>query len=427
MKVTSGFIPPIQPGNEALGKRAEQIANEMMQKPYSIRRTDFGNTHLKAHRELAEDQFVRTRRTSNTLLPSQRGWVFVPLIFLALVIAVGNAALVRLPAQHVGSVRPWVAGFVLLCVVGLGLCTALYAKSLHRLDRFFTALLADGNEVVLVVKDGVVSHASGACDDVLGAPSASLVGTTVTALAPDEQARISTLVRLGATKPGECVRGGTFEWTTSHGGIRFIELRLTNHRSDRGIRADLVTITDRTAEHELEQRLARASAADPSTNLPNNLRFRELLNVAVHRARRTGEHLAVLSIVVDEADQLREAYGQDATESLFNQVAVRLGSALRIEDSIGRITPNEFGVVLAGLAAKIGRAYAVDVADRITAGVATPFFIEGKQLTVRVSIGIAHRAKGIADPTAAELMSEAHTAMLEVRANAARWGDLHPA
>jgi diguanylate cyclase (GGDEF)-like protein/PAS domain S-box-containing protein len=387
----------------------------------------FGNTHLKANHRSAEEQFVRTRRTSNTLLPSQRGWVFIPLIVLALVIAVGNVALVRLPSSQVGSARPWVAGSVLLCVVGLGLCTALYAKSLQRLDRFFAALLRDGNEVVLVVKDGVVTHAAGATNEVLGAPSASLVGSPITSFAPDEQARISTLVRLGATKPGECVRGGTFEWTTSHGGVRFIELRLSNHRADRGIRADLLTITDRTSEHELEQRLARASAADPSTNLPNSLRFRELLNVAVHRARRTGEHLAVLSVVVDEADQLREAYGQEATEALFNQVAVRLGSALRIEDSIGRISPNEFGVVLAGLAAKIGRAYAVDVADRITAGVATPFFVEGKQLSVRVSIGIAHRAKGIADPTAAELMSEAHTAMLEVRANAARWGDLHPA
>ncbi len=370
---------------------------------------------------------MRTRRISKNLLPSQRGWVLIPLILLALGIAVGNAALVRLPAERAGNVRPWIAGFVLFCVVVLAACAALYAKSLNRLDRFLSALLRDGNEVALVVRDGVVTHAAGACDDVLGAPADSFLNTELTALAPDENARIATLVRLGATKPGECVRGGTFEWTTAHGGIRFIELRLTNHRADRAIGADLVTITDRTAEHELEQRLARASAADPSTNLPNNLRFRELLNVAVHRARRTGEHLAVLSIVVDEADQLRGAYGEEATEALFHQVAVRLGSALRIEDSIGRISPNEFAVVLAGLAAKIGRAYAVDVADRITAGVATPFFIEGKNVSVRVSIGIAHRAKGIADPTAAELMSEAHTAMLEVRANAARWGDLHPA
>jgi diguanylate cyclase (GGDEF)-like protein/PAS domain S-box-containing protein len=370
---------------------------------------------------------VSTRRPSNSLLPTPRGWVLIPLICVALVIAVGNAALVRLPADQVGSIRPWIASFVLFCVIGLGLGSVLYAKSVARLGRFSAALLRDGNEVVLVVKDGTISHATGALDDVLGSPAESLIGTELSTLCADDQARISTLVRLGATKPGECVRGGTFEWTTSHGGIRFIELRLSNHRADRAIRADLVTISDRTAEHELEQRLARASAADPSTNLPNSLRFRELLNVAVHRARRTGEHLAVLSIVVDEADQLREAYGQEATEALFNQVAVRLGSALRIEDSIGRISPNEFGVVLAGLAAKIGRAYAVDVADRITAGVATPFFIEGKHLSVRVSIGIAHRAKGIADPTAAELMSEAHTAMLEVRANAARWGDLHPA
>jgi diguanylate cyclase (GGDEF)-like protein len=349
------------------------------------------------------------------------------LILLALIIAVGNAALVKLPSAQAGTVRPWAAAFVSLCVVVLGVCTALYAKSLTRIDRFFSALLSDGNEVVLVVHDGLVTHVAGAADEVLGAPAESFVGTSLHAIAPDEQARIATMVRLGATKPGECVRGGTFEWTTAHGGIRFIELRLTNHRSDRAIRADLLTITDRTAEHELEQRLARASAADPSTNLPNSLRFRELLNVAVHRARRTGEHLAVLSIVVDEADQLREAYGQEATETLFHQVAVRLGSALRIEDSIGRISPNEFAVVLAGLAPKIGRAYAVDVADRITAGVGTPFYIEAKHVSVRVSIGIAHRAKGIADPTAAELMSEAHTAMLEVRANAARWGDLHPA
>ena len=361
------------------------------------------------------------------MLPSQRGWIFLPLVLLAAVIAVGNAALAKVPSDLDGSVRHWIAGFVVLCVLGLGVCTLLYAKSLSRLDDFFSSLLRDGDEVVLVVADGVVTHAAGASDEILGTPVASLIGMTLTAFAPEEQPRISSLTRLGASKPGECVRGGIFEWTTSHGGIRFIELRLTNHRANRSIRTDIVTITDRTAEHELEQRLARASAADPSTNLPNNLRFRELLNVAVHRARRTGEHLAVLSIVVDEADQLRETYGQEAVETLFHQVAVRLGSALRIEDSIGRISTNEFAVVLAGLAAKIGRAYAVDVADRITAGVATPFFVEGKHVTVRVSIGIAHRAKGIADPTAAELMSEAHTAMLEVRANAARWGDLHPA
>lgn len=361
------------------------------------------------------------------MLPSQRGWIFIPLIFLAAVVAVGNAALAKIPAELVGSLRPWIAGFVLLCVVGLGVCTLLYAKSQTRLDAFFASLLRDGNEVVLVVANGLVTHAAGGSNEVLGTPAASLIGKALTDFAPDEQARITTLSRLGAAKPGECVRGGVFEWTTSHGGIRFIELRLSNYRANRAIRADVVTITDRTAEHELEQRLARASAADPSTNLPNNLRFRELLNVAVHRARRTGEHLAVMSIVVDEADKLREAYGQEAVETLFHQVAVRLGSALRIEDSIGRISANEFAVVLAGLAAKIGRAYAVDVADRITAGVATPFFVEGKHLTVRVSIGIAHRAKGIADPTAAELMSEAHTAMLEVRANAERWGDLHPA
>jgi diguanylate cyclase (GGDEF)-like protein/PAS domain S-box-containing protein len=343
------------------------------------------------------------------------------------VVGAGNAALVKLPTSLVGSVRPWIASFVLLCVLGLSLGTAIYSASLTRLDTYFSALLRDGSELVLVIKEGIITQVAGAVEEILGTPAESLTGTNFTALAPEEQSRISTLVRLGATRPGECIRGGVFEWTTPHGGMRHIELRLSNHRNNRAIKADLVTVTDRSSEHELEHRLARASAADPSTNLPNNLRFRELLNVAVHRARRTGEHLAVLSVVVDDADQLRDAYGQEAIEILLHQVAVRLGSALRIEDSIGRVAPNEFGVVLAGLAAKIGRAYAVDVADRITAGVAAPFQVDGKPVNVRVSIGIAHRAKGIADPTAAELMSEAHTAMLEVRANAARWGDLHPA
>jgi diguanylate cyclase (GGDEF)-like protein len=350
----------------------------------------------------------------------------VPAFSAVTLISLGTIALAHAD-QNIDHARAWIfslMGFGLIAVASL---TIAYASTSKAASAFLSAALSDSTDLVLIIRNNRVAGANGDTQSVLGLPIEAVVGANLEHVLADEQDRFRSLVKLAATKPGTGVKGGVIDWTTPHGGQRSIDVTLADHRSNKAVRALIATISDRTAEMELQVRLAKAAASDPVTQLPNGTRFRELLNIAVHRARRTGEHLAVLSVVVDGIEGLRAAYGDDALEAAFMQLAERLNEALRVEDIVGRISADEFGVVLAGLAPKIGRAYAVDVADRIVSGTNEPFVVEGQSIKIAVSIGIAHRAKGVADPTAAELIAEAHSAMLEVRANAQRWSDLHPA
>ncbi len=368
---------------------------------------------------------MANKRPPSSLYPASR-WVIVPALGSVSLVSLGTIALGQVNT-NINQTRAWILG-----VMGIGLfavicLSAAYGIANRSASRFLDAALANTSDLILIIRNNRIINANGDTQSVLGLPIEAVVGTNLESVLVDEHDRFRALAKLASGKPGSGINGGTFEWVTPHGGQRHIEVTLADHRSNRSVRAQIATIIDRTAELELQARLSKAAAADPVTQLPNSTRFRELLNIAVHRARRTGEHLAVLCVVVDNTESLRSAYGIEPVEELFTQIAGRLGLALRIEDVVGRLGPDEFSVVLAGLAPKIGRAYAVDVADRIVAGTTEPFVIDGHAVKVTVSIGIAHRAKGVADPTAAELIAEAHAAMLEVRANAQRWNDLHPA
>ena len=145
---------------------------------------------------------------------------------------------------------------------------------------------------------------------------------------------------------------------------------------------------------------------DSLTGLPNRVLFLDRLEGALAEAA-DGAHLGVLFCDLDRFKEVNDTLGHAAGDELLRQVAARLRAAIRPGDTVGRLSGDEFAIILPGLVAPED---ARSLADRVTACFDEPFRLEGSDIEVGTSVGVAVHAIG-ADRTAEQLLREADAAM----------------
>ena len=152
----------------------------------------------------------------------------------------------------------------------------------------------------------------------------------------------------------------------------------------------LATIEQQTDEinqfpRRLDQ-LARQAFRDPLTSLPNRALFMDRLSHALTRTERRGERLAVLFLDLDRFKVVNDSLGHGVGDQLLIGVSQRLAACLRPEDTIARLGGDEFAILLEDV--KDDKAPTA-VADRLTGELQQPFTVEGREVVITVSIGIA--------------------------------------
>jgi diguanylate cyclase (GGDEF)-like protein/PAS domain S-box-containing protein len=168
---------------------------------------------------------------------------------------------------------------------------------------------------------------------------------------------------------------------------------------------------DVTERKALEERLEHQALHDSLTDLPNRRLFVDRLGQALGRTkRRKGRTVAVLFMDLDGFKVVNDSLGHDTGDRLLVEVAERLGGCLRPEDTLARFGGDEFVVLLEGLTAPDA---AVRVADRITEELREPFVIDGRELYVAASVGVALGSAAAKDPE--ELLREADTSMYRAK------------
>jgi diguanylate cyclase (GGDEF)-like protein/PAS domain S-box-containing protein len=175
-------------------------------------------------------------------------------------------------------------------------------------------------------------------------------------------------------------RGGEWRWLLSRG--RVTERDPHTGRALRMIGTN-VDITDRK---RLEEALQSAAQTDALTGLANRMLLGDRLRLALARSRRSGAHLAVLYLDIDRFKEVNDRYGHAVGDALLKEFAARLRACLRASDTIARLGGDEFVVLLEDLA---DAAYAGLVAEKILAAMRSPMRLEGAQLAVTTSIGVA--------------------------------------
>ena len=148
---------------------------------------------------------------------------------------------------------------------------------------------------------------------------------------------------------------------------------------------------------------------DPLTSLGNRENFRVQLSDELRLLKRSTGSLAVMLLDLDGFRLINSTLGNEVGDHLLTSVAARLRDCTREVDIIGRLGSDEFGVI----AAVAGVEQADQLADRITAAIGEPYAIDGHQVTLTSSTGIALAPNDGSEPDL--LISNAQLALNRAR------------
>ncbi len=169
--------------------------------------------------------------------------------------------------------------------------------------------------------------------------------------------------------------------------------------------------------HDLNERIKRQASElehrashDPLTDLPNRALFADRLSSALSRSRRLRRPVAVLFVDLDDFKAVNDSLGHAAGDQLLVAVAGRLRTCMRPQDSVSRLGGDEFTVLLEGVS---GEDEAATVARRIADGLRAPFSLEGREMLVGASIGVALSASPMDRPE--DILREADSAMYRAK------------
>ncbi len=185
----------------------------------------------------------------------------------------------------------------------------------------------------------------------------------------------------------------------------------------------LGNLRDLTERRQAEHRQMRLANFDSLTGLPNRSLFRDRLEQAMSRARHSGRQMALMFLDLDRFKQINDSLGHEAGDTLLKHVARSLSHCLRKGDlvwlrhdieehdiTIARLGGDEFTVLVEGIPTV---AQAEAIARRILKALQTPLFIDGNEIVVTSSVGIAlYPAE---DCTLDELLKHADMAMYRAK------------
>ncbi len=171
----------------------------------------------------------------------------------------------------------------------------------------------------------------------------------------------------------------------------------------------VVTHTDITSRVEAVRGAFRTARFDHLTELPNRVHLQELLDHELDGA--DDRPVAVLFLDVDGFKAVNDSLGHDAGDVLIREVADRLAAHTREEDTVGRLGADEFVILGRGC----DQADAAALALRCQDAFLEPFVVDGRSVSLTVSVGIAV-ADGSDDDRAGGLVRDADLAMYAAKA-----------
>ena len=161
-------------------------------------------------------------------------------------------------------------------------------------------------------------------------------------------------------------------------------------------------------------RTHRRAYHDPLTGLLNRTSFQERVTEAIKRTSRTHDRMAVMFIDLDRFKRIIDSLGHDVGDKFLKLAARRIQSCLRDSDMVFRMGGDEYAVIAEGLDQNHD---VTRIAERIVEAMAESFTIQGHEIIITASIGIAL----CDDPlmTREQLIKGADAAMYEAK-NAGR-------
>jgi len=371
-------------------------------------------------------------------------WLWGSAVVVTLVLTVGILSL-TFPALHQPNdsvyslnLREWVRGLAALVLL-FDIYTMYQQRQLQRIRRqlaereqLFQLITENAADMIAVIdRNGQRVYNSPAYQKILGYSPEELAATSSTdQIHPDDRSRVLE----ASAKARSTGRGERLEYRIRHkdGSWRFLESTASAIRSAEGETDGLVIVNrDVTERRRAEERLTHQSFHDTLTDLPNRSLFLDRLRRAVAVSRRHSDFkFAVLFIDIDEFKVFNDSLGHNAGDRLLVQIAKRLTAGLRAADTVSRPRVGEDTELFVGvstLARPGGDEFtvlieevhdpsdAIRVAERIQQSLAVPFDVNGQEIVLSASVGIAFGNNGVME--ASDLLRDAEIAMYRAKSS----------
>ena len=192
------------------------------------------------------------------------------------------------------------------------------------------------------------------------------------------------------------VRGAELEVFRKDRSKRWVRVNL---RAVRDVYGDIGhyegTVEDVSERKAAEERVQFLAYYDALTDLPNRALLQDRLDNALANARRRNEKVALLFVDLDRFKIINDSFGRSFGDDVLKIAAQRLKGCMREQDTLARVSGDEFLIVLTGVKDIANAAIA---ADRVMNVMRGEFTVQGHSLGMSCSIGISvfpeHGANG---------------------------------
>lgn len=178
-------------------------------------------------------------------------------------------------------------------------------------------------------------------------------------------------------------------WDQRKDGSQFVASTNINAVTDpvTGVSHYIALFTDITEDKLRQDEIERMAHYDPLTQLPNRRLLLDRAHKALSLAHRHQSQVAVCYMDLDEFKPVNDTYGHRAGDLLLQEIARRLGEALREHDTLSRLGGDEFVLLLTDLQSA---SECQTILDRVLQLVSIPFYVDKEhQVRVSASIGVA--------------------------------------
>ncbi|MFJ9566722.1 putative bifunctional diguanylate cyclase/phosphodiesterase [Streptomyces fuscichromogenes] len=293
-------------------------------------------------------------------------------------------------------------------------------QELAQQENHFRSLVQGSSDVIMIAApNGILRYVSPAAAGVYGRPAEDIVGSELANLIhPEDLGCVVHEVRrfLAASSQDEPTTRIECRFRSGEGGWLNVESTVNRHHG--GLIFNSRDVTERV---RLQAQLQHNAEHDPLTDLPNRALFTRRVQQALSGRRSSDRgpalrNTAVLFIDLDGFKAVNDTIGHQAGDELLVQAARRLQGTVRHGDTASRLGGDEFAALIVGDGTRDRSArerHILELADRLRVTLSQPYAIDGNDVRVNASIGVAFAEPGLG---AGELLRNADLAMYRAKA-----------
>ncbi len=262
--------------------------------------------------------------------------------------------------------------------------------STRRFDERLTELVRRSSDLIAICdRDGVVRYVSPACEALLGLAPADITGQRLEKVLGPEAMHVRAVFDEVLDR-ANAERVAAFSRTRPDGEVRYYKMVVANLTHVDSIRGITLNIRDVSDAARLNEQLRTLAFHDALTMLANRTLFADRVHDALKRYA-DGMRPAVLFIDLDNFKTVNDSLGHSAGDLLLREFAQRLVQHTRAGDTVARLGGDEFAVLI-DHAPDVEAALAV--ARQVIDTARHPFELDGHQVRIGASIGVALSDRG---------------------------------